>query len=179
MRTLVSWLISLVLVGTCYVPEHVSANRIVFNPQQKSQLQQVKTIFIKALALTEKGLVEPTLIEKAVSDRLTSTGFTVMATESEPHDVMLKVKCDERKPWGGVRKSDGEIQQPGAPSRNWKGPACQLSYALDAGEGALAVRGTHHVRQCMGGGPSRRAPRFGPIRVAAPRSGIAGKRLPA
>ena len=135
MRTLVSWLISLVLVGTCYVPEHVSANRIVFNPQQKSQLQQVKTIFIKALALTEKGLVEPTLIEKAVSDRLTSTGFTVMATESEPHDVMLKVKCDERKPWGGVRKSDGEIQQPGAPSRNWKGPACQLSYALDGRKG--------------------------------------------
>ena len=135
MRTLVSWLISLVLVGTCYVPEHVSANRIVFNPQQKSQLQQVKTIFIKALALTEKGLVQPTLIEKAVSDRLTSTGFTVMATESEPHDVMLKVKCDERKPWGGVRKSDGEIQQPGAPSRNWKGPACQLSYVLDGRKG--------------------------------------------
>jgi hypothetical protein len=135
MRIPLSWLIGLVLVGTCYVPDHVSAGRIIFNPQQKSQLQQVKTIFIKALTLTEKGLVDPTVIEKSVSDRLTATGFTVMATESEPHDVMLKVKCDERKPWGGVRKSDGEIQQPGAPSRNWKGPACQLSYVFDGRKG--------------------------------------------
>ena len=66
MRTLVSWLISLVLVGTCYVPEHVSANRIVFNPQQKSQLQQVKTIFIKALALTENDWYNRPLPEGGV-----------------------------------------------------------------------------------------------------------------
>ena len=68
------------LLGTCYVPDHVSAGRIIFNPQQKSQLQQVKTIFIKALTLTEKGLVDPTVIEKAASDRLAATGFTVITT---------------------------------------------------------------------------------------------------
>ena len=140
MRIPLSWLIGLVLLGTCYVPDHVSAGRIIFNPQQKSQLQQVKTIFIKTLTLTEKGLVDPTVIEKAASDRLTATGFTVIATESEPHDVMLKVKCDERKPWGGVRKSDGEIQQPGAPSRNWKGPACQLTYVFDGRKGLGSMR---------------------------------------
>ena len=135
MRTPLSWFIGLILLGTCFVPEPVSAERILFNPQQKLQLQQVKKIFIRAVALTEKGLVDPTVIEKAASDRLTATGFTVIATRSEPHDVMLKVKCDERKPWGGVRKSDGEIQQPGAPSRNWKGPACQLSYVFDGQKG--------------------------------------------
>lgn len=135
MRTPLSWLIGLVLIGTCYVPEHASANRILFNPQQKSQLQRVETIFVKAVTLTEKGLVDPTLIEKAASERLTATGFTVVTAGNEPHDVVLKVRCDERKPWGGVRRSDGEMQQPGAPSRNWKGPACQLSYFFDGQKG--------------------------------------------
>ncbi len=135
MRVLLSWLIGLILLGTCYVPQLVSAERILFNTQQKSQLQRVETIFVKAVALTEKGLVEPTLIETATAERLTATGFTVITTGSEPHDVVLKVRCDERKPWGGVRKSDGEIQQAGAPSRHWKGPACQLSYFFDGRKG--------------------------------------------
>lgn len=135
MRSLLSWLIGLILLGTCYVPQLVSAERILFNTQQKSQLQRVETIFVKAVALTEKGLVEPTLIETATAERLTATGFTVITTGSEPHDVVLKVRCDERKPWGGVRKSDGEIQQAGAPSRHWKGPACQLSYFFDGRKG--------------------------------------------
>ena len=135
MRIQLSWIIGLLLLALGYVAPHASAERILFNPQQKSQLQRVETIFVKAVALTEKGLVDPTLIGTAVTDRLTATGFTVITAESEPHDVVLKVKCDERKPWGGVRKSDGEIQQPGAPSRNWKGPACQLSYFFDGQKG--------------------------------------------
>ena len=135
MRTPSSRLIGLVLIGTCFVPVPVSAERILFNLQQKSQLQQVETIFVKTVTLTEKGRVEPTLIEKAATDRLTATGFTVVTTGNKPHDVVLKVRCDERKPWGGVRKSDGEMQQPGAPSRNWKGPACQLSYFFDGQKG--------------------------------------------
>ena len=135
MRRSLSWLIGLVLIGTCFVPAPVSAERILFNPQQKSQLQRVETIFVKAVTLTEKGLVDPTLIEKAATERLTATGFAVITTGNKPHDVVLKVRCDERKPWGGVRRSDGEMQQPGAPSRNWKGPACQLSYFFDGRKG--------------------------------------------
>ncbi len=135
MRNPLSWMISLALIGTCCVPAPVSAERILFNPRQKSQLQRVETVFVKAVALTEKGLVEPTPVENATAERLTAAGFTVITTESEPHDVVLKVKCDERKPWGGVRRSDGEMQQPGAPSRNWKGPACQLNYFFDSQKG--------------------------------------------
>ncbi len=135
MRISLSWFIGFVLLGTCYVPQHVSAERILFNPQQKSQLQRVKAVFIEAFALTEKGLVDPTLVQKATTDRLAATGFTVIAAGKEPHDVTLKVKCEERKSWKGVRKADGEIQQAGAPSRHWKGPACQLSYFFDGQKG--------------------------------------------
>lgn len=135
MRTPLSRLIGFVLIGICFVPAPISAERILFNPRQKAQLQRAETIFVKAVTLTEKGRVEPALIEKAATDRLTATGFTVVTTGNEPHDVVLKVRCDERKPWGGVRRSDGEMQQPGAPSRNWKGPACQLSYFFDGHKG--------------------------------------------
>ena len=135
MRISLSWLISLVLLGICCLPQFVSAERILFNPQQKAQLQQVETILVKTVTLTEKGMVDPILIQKAVSDRLTATGFTVVTAGNEPHDVVLKVRCDERKPWGGVRKADGEIQRAGAPSRHWKGPACQLSYFFDGRKG--------------------------------------------
>ncbi len=135
MRLPLSWLISLVLVSPCYVPDHVSAHRIILNPEQKLRLQRVENIFVKALALTEKGSVDPAIIGQAASDQLTAIGFTVVATRTEPHDVMLKVKCEERKPWGGVKKSDGDIHRPGAPSRNWKGPACQLSYFFDDQKG--------------------------------------------
>ncbi len=127
------WLIALVAIW--FVPEHVSANRILFDPQQKAQLQQVGKIFVKALALTEKGLVDPTLIEQATSDRLRAIGFTVVPTQSEPHDVLLKVKCEERKSWRGIRKAHGAIRQAGAPARTWKGPACQLSYVFDGRKG--------------------------------------------
>ena len=135
MRISLSWLICFVLLGTLYVPPQISAERILFNPQQKAQLQRVETIFVKTVALTEKGLVDPTLIQTAAADRLTATGFTVVTAESKPHDVVLKMRCDERKPWAGIRKSDGEMQQPGAPSRNWKGPACRLSYFFDGQKG--------------------------------------------
>ncbi len=135
MRTPLAWLISLVLLGTWYVPPQVSAERILFNPQQKAQLQRVETIFVQAIALTEKGLVDPALIETAAADRLTATGFTVITAESKTNGAVLKVRCDERKPWSGVRKSDGAIQQAGMPSRHWKGPACQLSYFFDGQKG--------------------------------------------
>jgi len=135
MQIPLSWLISLVLLGPCYVPDHVSAHRIILSPQQKLQLQRVEKIFVNALALTEKGLVAPAIIQQAVSDQLAAIGFTIVATQTEPHDVVLKVKCEEQKPWGGVKKSDGDIHRPGSPSRNWKGPACQLSYFFDDQKG--------------------------------------------
>ncbi|MYJ54025.1 MAG: hypothetical protein F4090_03820 [Nitrospira sp. SB0672_bin_25] len=100
MRIPLSCLISLVLLGICYVPQPVSAERILFNAQQKAQLQRVRTIFAKTVTLTEKGMVDPILIQKAVSDRLTATGFAVVTAGNEPHDVVLKVRCDDRKPWG-------------------------------------------------------------------------------
>lgn len=117
------------------VSEEASARRVLLNTQQKDRLEHAEKIFVSALALTEKGLVDATMIRKAASEQLSSIGFSVASTETDAYDVKLKVKCEERKTWKGVKKADGNVDRPGAPSRVWKGPACQLTYFLNGKEG--------------------------------------------
>ena len=132
---LLSWVVSLVLFGICCAPEHVSARRLFLDPQQKARLQHVEKIFVSALAVTEKGLVDAAMVRQAVSRRLSAVGFTIVATSTEKHDVALKVKCEERKTWEGVKRTEAQASRPGTPSRVWKGPACQLRYILDGRQG--------------------------------------------
>ncbi len=131
MWRLLSWVVSLVLFGICCAPEHASARRLFLDPEQKARLQHVEKIFVSALAVTEKGLVDAAMVRQAVSRQLSAIGFTIVATATEAHDVALKVKCEERKTWEGVKRTDAQAYRPGAPSRVWKGPACQLRYVLD------------------------------------------------
>ena len=132
---LLSWVVSLVLFGICCAPEHVSARRLFLDPQQKARLQHVEKIFVSGLAITEKGLVDAAMVRRAVAGRLSSIGFTIVAAPTETHDVTVKVKCEERKTWEGVKRTNEQVYRPGAPSRVWKGPACQLRYVLDGLQG--------------------------------------------
>jgi hypothetical protein len=50
---------------------------------------------------------------------------------TQPHDVVLRVKCEQHKTWEGTASSGGDADVPDSPSRVWKGPACQLLYLLD------------------------------------------------
>ncbi len=135
MWSLLSWLFSLVLFGACCAPEHVSARRLFLDPQQQARLQHAEKIFVSALAVTEKGVVDAAIVRRAVSRQLSAIGFTTVATPTETHDVALKVKCEERKTWEGVKRTEEQTYRPGAPSRVWKGPACQLRYVLDGRQG--------------------------------------------
>ncbi len=135
MWIILAWFFSLVLFGMCCAPGHGSARLLILDPQQKTRLQHVEKIFISALAITEKGVVDAAIVRQTVSRRLSSIGFTIIATPTEAHDVTLKVKCEERKTWEGVKRNDERAYRPGAPSRIWKGPACQLRYVLDDRQG--------------------------------------------
>lgn len=135
MWVILSWVVSLVVLGTCCVPEQVSARRMSLNPQQKARLQHVEKIFVSALAVTENGLVDATSVRQVVSRQLSAIGFTMVAAPTEAHDVTLKVKCEERKTWEGIKRTNDQVYRPGAPSRIWKGPACQLRYILDDQQG--------------------------------------------
>lgn len=129
----ISWVISLLLIGG--MAEEASARRVILNAQQKDRLERAENVFVSALALTEKGLVDATGIRKAAAEQLSSIGFSVTSVKTDAHDVTLNVKCEERKTWKGVKKADGNVDRPGAPSRVWKGPACQLTYFLDDRKG--------------------------------------------
>jgi HEAT repeat protein len=52
------------------------------------------------------------------------------------------VKCEQRKTWEGTAASGGDNDLPDAPSRLWKGPACQLTYAL----GGMKIKWQKEVR---------------------------------
>jgi hypothetical protein len=52
------------------------------------------------------------------------------------------VKCEQRKTWEGTTAAGGDADLPDAPSRLWKGPACQLTYLL----GEMKVKWQREVR---------------------------------
>lgn len=124
------------------LPRPSWAYRDYFTTDQKAQLAKVQTVLIEAMALTDKGTVEAGPIAEIVSRRLGELGYTMVQDRVKPHDAVFKVKCEQRKTWEGTTAAGGDADLPDAPSRLWKGPACQLTYLL----GDLKVKWQREVR---------------------------------
>jgi hypothetical protein len=133
-------LLALTLSGT--VPDRVSAHREVFTPEEKELLKTAERIHLDALALTAHGAVDPGAIAATATARLEAVGYRVVRDPAQPHDVTVKVKCEERKVWEGTVVSGGDADLPDAASRLWNGPACQISYRI----GSHAADWRHEVR---------------------------------
>jgi hypothetical protein len=118
------------------------AYRDYFTPEQKAMLDKIQTLRIETMALTDKGTVDPAPITELVARRMGELGYTVVDEANKPHDVVIKVKCEQRKTWEGTTASGGDADLPDAPSRLWKGPACQMTYLL----GTLKVKWQKEVR---------------------------------
>jgi hypothetical protein len=54
----------------------------------------------------------------------------VTTDRAQPHDVEVKVKCEEQKTLTGTSPTGGDVDLADAPDRLWKGPACLLTYLL-------------------------------------------------
>ena len=93
-----------------------------------ASLAQAQRVLVETVALTERGIQDSTVLQQTVSKRLAQTGFDPVQTPTDPHDVMVRVKCEERKSWSGPSKHRGRSHLRSAASRLWKGPACQISY---------------------------------------------------
>jgi hypothetical protein len=107
------------------------ARRTYFTPEQKIQLQSIQTIWVKVLALTERGKGDGKPIQDIIQERLSDLGYQVVTSRDQPSDVMLLVKCEERKKWAGTTRAGGDADHGDAPARLWKGPACHFSYLLN------------------------------------------------
>ena len=118
------------------------AYRDYFTPEQKAQLAKIQTVLVDAVALTDNGSVNAGPIRDIVAARLADIGYTVVTDASKPHDVVFKVKCEQRKTWEGTSTAGGDADLPDSPSRVWKGPACQLNYTL----GGMKIKWQKEVR---------------------------------
>ncbi len=132
--------LALIVVALSFSPSW--AYRDYFTPEQKALLDKIQTLRIEAIALTDKGGVDAAPITELVARRMGELGYTVVGEANKPYDVVIKVKCEERKIWEGTTASGGDADLPDAPSRLWKGPACQMTYLL----GTLKVKWQKEVR---------------------------------
>jgi len=106
------------------------AYRDYFTAEQKALLEKIQTVRIEAIALADQGAVDAAPITELVARRMGELGFTVVREAGKPQDAVVKVKCEQQKTWEGTTAAGGDADLPDAPSRLWKGPACQMTYRL-------------------------------------------------
>ena len=140
MRQALSIIGTLLLIAASYGTG--LAYRDYFTPEQKAQLAKIQTVGLDVIALTDKGAIDSTAIGDVVARRMAELGYTVARDGSKAADVIFKVKCEQRKTWEGTTSAGGDADLPDAPSRLWKGPACQLTYVL----GGLKIKWQKEVR---------------------------------
>ncbi len=139
MRTL---LLTVTAFGLLAMNGTALAYRDYFTAEQKAELAKIQNVLVQAIALTDKGKVDEGSIRDLVVRRMESLDYTVVVDPAEPHDVVFRVKCEERKTWEGTTSQGGDADLPDAPSRLWKGPACQLNYVL----GGMKIKWQREVR---------------------------------
>ena len=118
------------------------AYRDYFTTEQKALLAKIQTVRIEAIALADQGAVDAAPIDELVVRRMGELGYTIVQEADKPHDAVVKVKCEQRKTWEGTTSAGGDADLPDAPSRLWKGPACQMTYRL----GDMKVKWQKEVR---------------------------------
>ena len=162
------WIVSVVLIVMCVgiVVSEGFARRTYFTPEQKAQLQAIQTIWVKVLALTERGKGDSQSIHDIVQDRLTTLGYQVVTSREDPSDVMLMVKCEERKKWSGTTRAGGDADHVDAPARLWTGPACHFSYRLDGRDLGWQKEVRTAFDDPVSAAKAANAPKSGPYAIA-------------
>ncbi len=107
------------------------AYREYFTPEQKAQLEKIQTVLVDVVTITDKERVDASPLADVLARRLTDIGYAIVHDSAKPHDVILRMKCEQRKTWEGTTATGGDADLPDAPARLWKGPACQLTYLLN------------------------------------------------
>ena len=125
-------LLSFVTLGLLLVLSDPSwARRESLTVEQKNQLEHIDRVLITVLALSDKGNIDAGPLADVVATRMKEFDYTPVTDPTQPHDAELKIKCEQRKTWEGTTTMGSDADLPDAPSRIWKGPACQLGYLLN------------------------------------------------
>ncbi len=125
-----------------FIPSPVFAYREYFSPEQRAQLEKIQTVLVDIITITDKGAVDVRPLTDVVIQRLNDIGYTAVRDPAGLHDVVLRLKCEQRKTWEGTAATGGDADLPDGPSRLWKGPACQLTYLL----GGVKIKWQKEIR---------------------------------
>ncbi len=163
-----AWIVSATLVFLCtgMVASEGFARRTYLTPEQKTQLESIETILVKVLALTERGKGDGQAIEDVIQKRLTALGYKVVTSREEPSDVMLIVKCEERKKWSGTTRAGGDADHVDSPARLWTGPACLFSYRLNGRDLGWQKEVRTTFLNPVSAAKAENAPKSGPYAIA-------------
>ena len=130
------------LILVCSLAPSAEAYRDYFSEAQKKELGKIQKVLVETLALTDKGPGNADGIRDVVIRRMDELGYSATTDSTLPHDVVVRVKCEQRKTWEGTASAGGDNDLLDAPSRLWKGPACQITYAL----GGMKIKWQKEVR---------------------------------
>jgi hypothetical protein len=114
-----------------FVATDSDARRDTLTIGQKARLEKIQRVLVDTVAITDENVTDSGPLTETVVRRMQVLGYTVVTDPNQPHDVVLRVKCEQHKTWEGTAASGGDADLPDSPSRVWKGPACQLLYLLD------------------------------------------------
>lgn len=112
--------------STIGISTKVQAQSATPDIQLSHPLATAQVLLVESLALTERGLQDSSAITQTVTAKLEEAGFTVTTDPDQPHDAIVRVKCEERKTWTGP--SQYRSTSPALTARLWKGPACLITY---------------------------------------------------
>ena len=110
------------------LPDITHARKELLTAEEKDLLHRAEQIHLETLALSSHGPLDAGSITKTVSTRFERLGYRIVTDSGQPHEVTVKVKCEELKTWEGTGRSGGDADMMDAAVRLWKGPACQLTY---------------------------------------------------
>jgi len=120
-----------VLLLVCLVVTESSARKELLTSKQKELLEKAERVLVETIVITDSGSMDPAPLAEVVSRRLKEVGYTIVTDPAQPHDLVFRVKCEQRKVYEGPSAHGGDADLPDSPLRVWKGPACQLIYLLE------------------------------------------------
>ncbi|MGA6826887.1 HEAT repeat domain-containing protein [Nitrospira sp. NS4] len=139
------WGSAIMLVGSFFAwsaPDISYARKELLTQEEKDRQIRTELIHLETLALTSHGPIQAAGLTQAAARRLEQLGYRTVVDPAQPHDVTVKVKCEELKTWEGTERSGGDADMVDAAARLWKGPACQILYRF----GARWAEWRHEVR---------------------------------
>ena len=121
------------------------ARRIHLTPEQKSQLTKANSVFVRVIALTEKGPSDSTPFLKTITTRLQELNYTVITDPAQPHDIEFKVKCEERKTLTGTTATGGDVDLVDAPDQTLEGTGLSLNLSTRSSRLRLEEGNSHFI----------------------------------